>query len=140
MEDDRDRLVVIIAGYSKEMKDFINANSGLKSRFVRFIEFADYSPKELLEIFKYNINAGGYQLEEEASSVLLEAFKNVSALKDRNFGNGRYVRNVYEEALKAQANRLVGLEGITEHDLLLISLEDIQKGLEKASTVIQSNA
>lgn len=139
MEDDRDRLVVIIAGYSKEMTDFINANSGLKSRFVRFIEFADYSSEELLEIFKYCINAGGYQLEGNAISVLLDAFEKVVAMKERNFGNGRYVRNVYEEVLKAQANRLAGLADITEHDLLLIIPEDVQKGLEKASINIQSN-
>lgn len=133
MEDDRDRLVVIIAGYSKEMKDFINANSGLKSRFVRYIDFADYSPAELLDIFKLNATEGGYQLGEDSIVVLKEAFEKVIAANDRNYGNGRYVRNVFEESLKAQANRLATNPTPSESDLEMLTVEDVRAGIDKAT-------
>lgn len=133
MEDDRDRLVVIIAGYSKEMKDFINANSGLKSRFVRYIDFVDYSPAELLGILQHNVSEIGYQLAEDAVPVLNDAFEGIIAKQDRNFGNGRYVRNVFEESLKAQANRLALSSTLSEADLELLTAEDVKTGIAKAT-------
>lgn len=132
MEDDRDRLVVIIAGYSKEMKEFINSNSGLKSRFVRYIDFPDYSTTELFEIFESLLTKGGYILEEASKEIIIASFEEIRSIGDRNFGNGRYVRNVYEESLKAQANRLSLLEDITESDLSIIRKVDIETGLKKA--------
>jgi hypothetical protein len=72
MEDDRDRLVVILAGYSKEMDDFINSNSGLQSRFNRYIEFPDYSSEELLQIFDFIIKKNEFVLTDEASNLVKE--------------------------------------------------------------------
>ncbi len=126
MEDDRDRLIVIIAGYSKEMKDFINANSGLKSRFVRYINFPDYSAEELFTIFEKCIDNGGYLIAEDAIPFAKNLFATVIDLGDRNFGNGRYVRNLYEESIKSQANRIASKQDITDADLVIIEREDIE--------------
>lgn len=132
MEDDRDRIAVIVAGYTKEMKAFINSNSGLKSRFVRYIDFPDYSTEELYEIMASLLSKGAYTLEKTAKEVLKSAFDTVRLSGDRNFGNGRYVRNVYEEALKAQANRLSQMDDISESDLSVLTMEDIERGLNRA--------
>ncbi len=130
MEDNRDRLVVIVAGYTKEMREFIDSNSGLKSRFLRYIEFPDYTPEELLEIFELNVKNGGYVIDSPCKELLLTAFKDAVSSGDRNYGNGRFARNLFEETLKAQANRLVGLTKIKMSDLTRICSDDIQKGIE----------
>lgn len=126
MEDDRARLIVIIAGYSKEMKDFIDANSGLKSRFVRYINFPDYSVDELFTIFEKYIEDGGYEVAENAVPLAKGLFATVINSGDRNFGNGRYVRNLYEEAIKSQANRIASKQDISDADLVIIEKEDIE--------------
>jgi hypothetical protein len=133
MEDDRDRLVVIVAGYTKEMKDFINSNSGLKSRFVRYINFPDYSSDELYMIFESYLSKGGYILEDSAKGLLHSSFEAVLSTGDRNYGNGRYVRNLYEEAIKAQANRLSSFSDVSDSDLAVLSKKDIEIGLERAA-------
>ncbi len=137
MEDNRDRLVVIVAGYTKEMKDFINANSGLKSRFLRYIEFPDYTGEELYDIFTHIADGEGYKLAPDAGSVLLKAFQEKVKGDDRDFGNGRYARNVFEESIKAQANRLSTAETLSEAELTLLNIEDIKKGLEKVAQTIK---
>ena len=91
MEDNRDRLVVIIAGYSKEMKRFIDSNPGLQSRFNRYIDFPDYSAGELADIFKMYLRKNQYNITPGAEELLKEKLDYAVAHKDRNFGNARYV-------------------------------------------------
>ena len=125
MEDDRDRLVVILAGYSKEMQDFINTNPGLQSRFNRYIEFPDYSAEELLQIFEKNIAKFDYKLEKEARVAMAEYFQNAVENKDANFGNARFVRNIFEKTLEKQANRLSTDPDLDTEELTLITKEDL---------------
>jgi SpoVK/Ycf46/Vps4 family AAA+-type ATPase len=106
MEDYRDRLVVIVAGYKNEMQRFIDSNPGLQSRFNRYIDFPDYSGDELSQIFKMYMKKNQYTLSKEAETYLKERFDYAVAHKDRNFGNARYARNVFEKSIQAQANRL----------------------------------
>ena len=125
MEDDRDRLVVILAGYSKEMQDFINTNPGLQSRFNRYIEFPDYSAEELLQIFEMNVQKFDYKLEKEAAVAMAEYFQNAVNHKDANFGNARFVRNIFEKTLEKQANRLSTDPDLDKDELTLITKEDL---------------
>ena len=125
MEDDRDRLIVILAGYSKEMQDFINTNPGLQSRFNRYIEFPDYSSEELLQIFEKNVEKFDYKLQNEASAALGEYFKDAVTNKDANFGNARFVRNIFEKTLEKQANRLSTDPDLDKDELTLILKEDL---------------
>lgn len=131
MEDNRDRLVVIVAGYTKEMTVFINSNSGLKSRFSRYIHFPDYSADELFAIYMHISEAEGYSTTDEASGILKAAFREVTGSKDKEFGNGRYVRNVFEDSIKAQANRIATKDVIKDEDLSLITDDDIKAALKK---------
>jgi SpoVK/Ycf46/Vps4 family AAA+-type ATPase len=125
MEDDRDRLVVILAGYSNEMQDFINTNPGLQSRFNRYIEFPDYSAEELLQIFEKNIQKYEYQLDDEALAAMEVYFQYAVDNKDANFGNGRFVRNVFEKTLERQANRLSTDPDLDMDELTRITLLDL---------------
>ncbi len=125
MEDDRHRFVVILAGYSDEMKDFINSNSGLQSRFNRYINFPDYDAEELMAIFKTNIQKYDYCLNADAEVKLQCLFNAEIEKKDANFGNGRYVRNIIEKAMENQAHRLVSMQNITSDMLQTIVAEDI---------------
>ena len=126
MEDDRDKLVVIIAGYTNEMKRFIDSNPGLQSRFNRYINFPDYTAGELTDIFKMYMKKNQYTLESDAEEMLRERLNYAVDHKDRNFGNARYVRNVFEKAIQAQANRLSGRRGLTERQLTEITIDDLE--------------
>lgn len=125
MEDNRDRLIVILAGYTKNMKDFIDSNPGLQSRFNRYIEFPDYSAGELLQIFEANMKKYEYRFGEGAREYLQQYFENEVAHKDANFGNGRLVRNVFEKSLERQANRLAHEVNLTTDRLSQIEIEDL---------------
>ena len=125
MEDNRDRLIVILAGYTKEMKDFIDSNPGLQSRFNRYIEFPDYSAEELLQIFEVSMKKYDYHFGEGTKEALQQYFKNEVAHKDANFGNGRLVRNVFEKTLERQANRLAQEVNLTTDKLSQIEPEDL---------------
>ena len=94
MEDDRDRLVVIIAGYSNEMQTFIESNPGLQSRFNRYIHFEDYSSEDLANIFKFNLKKYDYILSDDAERKMIELFDYAVANKGENFGNARFARNI----------------------------------------------
>ena len=107
IEDNRDNLIVILAGYSDEMEVFLTSNSGLKSRFPNVIEFPDYTGQELLEIAKITAKSKGYEIEEAAEFPLLAYFNLVQAIRSRTAGNGRLVRNKVEEAILNQSRRLV---------------------------------
>jgi SpoVK/Ycf46/Vps4 family AAA+-type ATPase len=126
MEDDRDRLVVIVAGYTDEMKDFINTNPGLQSRFNRYINFPDYSSAELYDIFLMYLRKNQYNISSEGSAYLKRQLERAVENKDRNFGNARYVRNIFEKAIQCQANRLASSKGNSAEDLTLIKLEDLK--------------
>lgn len=106
MEDDRDRLVVIVAGYPGLMRNLLDSNPGLKSRFSRQIEFADYSTDELVEIFRSIAAAADYELAEEADAALADLFER--AKHQPGFGNGRFARNLFEQAINRHALRLAG--------------------------------
>ena len=107
IEDHRDDLIVILAGYSKEMEEFLSANSGLKSRFPNIINFPDYTGQELLDITKITAKSKGYVLDEGAELPLLTYYNAVQAVRAMDAGNGRLVRNKVEEAILNQSRRLV---------------------------------
>ena len=129
MEDDRNRLVVILAGYGNEMQTFINSNPGLQSRFNRYIDFPDYNADELLEIYKRNLKKHKYTLSTEAEAFISAYLVNAVANKDKNFGNARFVRNMFEKTLENQAMRLASIGHLTSDMLCEISIEDV-KSLE----------
>lgn len=117
MENHRDDLAVIVAGYPKPMKEFLSSNPGLKSRFNKFIDFPDYTPSELLEIFEGMIHKNGYKLSKEAKNKAQEIFKSLYANRDENFANGRTVRNFFEKVMIHQANRLALLDTLSDEEL-----------------------
>ena len=125
MEDDRGRLVVIVAGYSGEMRTFIDSNPGLQSRFTRYIHFPDYSGEELVEIFHRNAEKYGITLSDKAEKKLARTISEAVKKKDRHFGNGRYVRNLFEKALENQANRIAAKQQAGPDDLTVFMPEDI---------------
>ena len=126
MEDDRKRLVVILAGYGNEMLTFINSNPGLQSRFNRYIDFPDYNADELLEIYKCNLKKHKYTLSVEAEAFISAYLSNAVANKDKNFGNARFVRNLFEKTLENQAMRLANIGHLTSEMLCEISIEDVK--------------
>lgn len=125
MEDDRDRLVVILAGYSEEMKTFIDSNPGLQSRFTRYIHFFDYNEDELCSIFMSNLKKYDYSIDAETQKRLREIIDHAISQKDRNFGNARYVRNLFEKTLENQARRLVSMPSISVESLSQITIQDL---------------
>ena len=125
MEDDRNRLIVVLAGYSEDMKRFIDSNPGLQSRFNRYIHFADYSPDELKQIFMLNVDKNQYLLEPEGEEVLTNILNFAIEHKDKNFGNGRYVRNLFEKTIQNQAIRLSCQPNITAEELSKLKAEDL---------------
>ena len=125
MEDARDRLVVILAGYTNEIEEFINSNPGLRSRFNRYIHFEDYSAEELYEIFCLQMKKNEYTMTDDASQFLKEKLAAVVANKPKDFGNARYVRNLFEKAVEQQANRLAARQELAKEDLTLITKEDL---------------
>ncbi|MCU7497291.1 MAG: AAA family ATPase [Ignavibacteria bacterium] len=106
MEDDRDKFIVIAAGYTEEMKSFLESNPGLKSRFTKTITFEDYNPDDLLEITLSMLSGKGFSLEKEAHEPLRKHYNTLFRNRDKSFGNARIVRNLVEAALKNQMLRL----------------------------------
>lgn len=125
MEDDRNRLIVILAGYSGEMKQFIDSNPGLQSRFNRYIHFADYTADELQQIFMLNVKKNQYLLDAEGQELLVKILNDAIAHKDKNFGNGRYVRNLFEKTILNQAMRLSHQSNLTTEELSTLKAEDL---------------
>ena len=107
IEDNRDNLIVILAGYSNEMEEFLTSNSGLKSRFPNVVNFPDYTGQELLDISVIIAKSKGYVIDEGAKTNLLTYYNAVQAVRARDAGNGRLVRNKVEEAILNQSKRLV---------------------------------
>lgn len=124
MEDDRDRLVVIIAGYTDEIKNFVGSNPGLASRFNRYINFPDYSESELEEIFKMLVDKYDYLLNESGRKALTESVEKAIREKDNHFGNGRFVRNLFEKTIEHQANRLAKVPNLGQVNISEIDGQD----------------
>jgi len=127
MEDDRDRLVVILAGYTDEIKEFIDSNPGLQSRFNRYIQFDDYTAEDLSNIFKLSLKKSHYQIKRDAFEALRGYFIKKIQYKDKNFGNGRFARNTFEKIVQNQANRLAKLPNVPNNELSIITIDDIYK-------------
>ena len=127
MEDDRKRLVVIVAGYTNEMKNFIESNPGLKSRFNRYIEFDDYTEDELVELFKKIAQNQKFTLSEGFEDNLKNIFKAIVNTKNVSFGNGRGVRNLFEKTILKQANRLAMEKNVNMQLLIPEDLPRLKK-------------
>jgi len=131
MEDDRDKLIVIAAGYTDEMRDFLDANSGLRSRFSKTIEFADYSAPELASIFRSMAKKNEFILAPDLESGLDAAIAKLTAKRDRTFGNARFVRQLFEDATGRQANRLAESGELGAEALRTLVLADLATGERK---------
>ena len=125
MEDDRERLIVILAGYTEDMQHFIDSNPGLQSRFNRYINFPDYSVEELMQIFEGLLVKFDYQIEQDARSLVNDKFRLAVANKNQNFGNARFVRNFFEKVLENQSARLAKEQTLTAEQLSKIIVDDI---------------
>ena len=125
MEDDRDRLVVIVAGYTEEMKKFIDANSGLASRFTHYVEFPDYSATELAAMFRMNAKKSQYVLSADVEKWLDAYVRVNTAKRDRKFGNGRWARGLFEDAVSRQAVRLSAVSAPTPEQLKTLTMKDV---------------
>lgn len=128
MEDNRDDLVVIVAGYTDLMEDFINSNPGLRSRFNKYLNFEDYSADEMFAIFKLQCEKSFYILDSDAEAELKEYFEAVCE-EAGEFGNARGVRNTFEKILVEQANRIAELPTVLRDDLMKITLSDVKAAL-----------
>ena len=129
MEDHRDDLVVIVAGYTELMDRFIHSNPGLESRFNRFLMFEDYTPEQMVAIFKMQCKKGCYVLAEGTEELVRDFISEESA--DDSFGNARGVRNLFEHILVAQNNRLAKMEQVTREDLMQILPDDVLRARGK---------
>ncbi|WFU02814.1 AAA family ATPase [Rhizobium sp. CB3171] len=129
MEDRRDDLVVIVAGYTDKMAEFLDANPGLRSRFPRVIEFSDYTAEEMLEIFLRAARKDHYEISADAKALILEAFQARSNSKPASFANGREARNLFERVIMMQANRIATSIQITEIELITVDRRDVELAL-----------
>lgn len=128
MEDSRADLVVIVAGYTDLMEKFIDSNPGLRSRFNKYIDFADYTADEMFAIFKLNCSKSFYVLDSAAEDKIKEYFTLVSEAAGE-FGNARGVRNTFEKILTEQANRIASLPSVSRDDLMKITEDDAVSAL-----------
>lgn len=127
MEDHRDDLILIVAGYPEKMEGFLQSNPGLPSRFNKRIFFADYTPDNLIDIFKLCCKQNNYQVGEGVDDFLLEFFTKHYQARDENFANGRFARNFFEKVIETQANRLSsGIEDASSDELQVLTLEDVR--------------
>jgi SpoVK/Ycf46/Vps4 family AAA+-type ATPase len=134
IEDHRDDLIVILAGYSTEMEEFLTANSGLKSRFPNIINFPDYTGEELLGISKITAKSKGYVIDEGVELALKTYYNTIQATRAKDAGNGRLVRNKIEEAIINQSKRLVvekdaDMSLLTSADFDLSDVSGDKKGI-----------
>lgn len=136
MEDYRDDLVVIVAGYPKLMEKFIESNPGLASRFNKRIPFQDYSSEELMEIFDFMCMKNSYKIDTEAKEFLNTYIKELLNNKEEHFGNARAIRNIFEKSIMFQANRVVSMEedndkALSEEELILLKKVDIARSIDR---------
>ncbi len=126
MEDHRDDLIVIVAGYTGPMEKFIHSNPGLESRFNKYFFFPDYNGEQLMTMFRMRCKKNGYTLSEETEKAAVELFTQLYEERTENFGNGRDVRNVFEDMVVRQANRVALLENPGKEDLMAVLPEDLE--------------
>ena len=127
MEDHRKDLIVIVAGYTELMGQFIHANPGLESRFNKYFYFEDYTGDQLMEIFRSMCGKNGYTLGNETEEYAREYFRELYEERDENFGNARDVRNVFERAVARQSDRVAALEAPTKEQLMELTAGDLRE-------------
>jgi len=135
MEDYRDDFVVVVAGYTEPMKQFIESNPGLRSRFSRFFYFDHFNPTELLEIFERFCTKSDFIVSEEAKEKLTDTFDLLSKKRDESFGNARLVRNLFEKCIQNHANRIIQLAVLNKEILKKFEEVDIPEPKETLSLV-----
>ena len=128
MEDHRKDLIVIVAGYTDRMERFIHANPGLESRFNKYFFFEDYDGGQLMDIFRSMCKKNGYTLSEEGGRFVEKDLRELYDSRDENFGNARDVRNLFEQAVARQADRVSQLEEPTKEQLMELRPEDLEEG------------
>ena len=131
MEDHRDDLIVIVAGYTNLMEKFIHSNPGLESRFNKYFFFEDYDGAQLMEIFRSQCKKNGYTLSKEAEEWAAADFKDLYENRDENFGNARDVRNLFEKAVARQSDRVAQLEAPTKEQLMELQVADLKESEEE---------
>ena len=128
LEDDRGKFICIVAGYTDQMHDFIDSNPGLKSRFTQTIHFDDYTPDELTEIFLNLAKGKNFTVDENTNAAIHRQFEQLYLRRDKNFGNAREARRIFDEAVERQSQRLVKLmndPGFQENDMYSLTAEDL---------------
>jgi SpoVK/Ycf46/Vps4 family AAA+-type ATPase len=140
MEDHRDDLIVIVAGYTGPMEKFIHSNPGLESRFNKYFFFPDYNGEQLMEMFRIRCKKNGYTMTEETEKAAVAFFTQLYEERNENFGNGRDVRNVFEDMVVRQANRVAALENPSKEDLMAVLPADLEDPEEEEETEPESPA
>lgn len=130
MEDHRDDLIVVVAGYTDKMDDFLSSNPGLRSRFNKFFHFEDYNPPQLASIYESFCTKAGYRLSHDTRGKLSELFEALYAGRDKTFGNGRLARNIFEATITRHANRIVSVMDISEEVLTTVEAADLPTLIE----------
>lgn len=126
MEDERENMIVIVAGYNDLMQNFLDANPGLRSRFSKFIKFLDYSEVELYEIFKLYCKQQDYILADGTKQIILDKIRSMKEINMQHFGNARTIRNYFERVISNQANRMVQEYGFSDDNALItITADDL---------------
>lgn len=128
LEDDRGKFICIVAGYTEQMHDFIDSNPGLKSRFTQTIHFDDYNPDELTEIFLNLAKEKNFVVDEVTRGAVYRQFEQLYLRRDKNFGNAREARRIFDEAVEKQSQRLMGMMGnpsFQEDDLYRLTADDL---------------
>ena len=136
LEDDRGKFICIVAGYTDQMHDFIDSNPGLKSRFTQTIHFDDYTPDELTEIFLNMAKGKNFNVDEETRAAIHRQFEQLYLRRDKNFGNAREARRVFDEAVERQSQRLVKLmndPGFQESDMFSLTTDDLPMAQSEAA-------
>ncbi len=130
MEDNRDKFIVIVAGYPGLMQDFIKSNPGLTSRFNKFIHFEDYTPQELLEIFKSMCRKSGYTITADGEQLVSHILTTRYEMRDKDFANAREVRNLFEKIIVHQATRLYDNANPTDEEIITLTAADVAAEIE----------
>jgi SpoVK/Ycf46/Vps4 family AAA+-type ATPase len=136
LEDDRGKFICIVAGYTDQMHDFIDTNPGLKSRFTQTIHFDDYKPEELTEIFLNLAKDKSFTIDDDTRAAIHRQFEQLYLRRDKNFGNAREARRIFNEAVERQSQRLVKLmndPGFQESDMYSLTKEDLPMAQNEAA-------
>ena len=136
LEDDRGKFICIVAGYTDQMHDFIDTNPGLKSRFTQTIHFDDYTPDELTEIFLHLAQDKSFTIDDDTRAAIHRQFEQLYLRRDKNFGNAREARRIFNEAVERQSQRLVKLmndPGFQEKDMYSLTKDDLPMAQSEAA-------